>query len=241
MTADEGIVRVRGPKGEYVVLSANEPPPRPAPAPRESRLVDRGRFGIAGLRLEIEELLDHNCGAEEYDRLISMGSQAADVLLKIAASTEDCAPYCHRRPAAIAALGYFNQPAVAKFLAAVAADRAASVGDRAKAAISLGRIASPEAVRTLGELATDRDAALRRTAAKALGWAGGIEAVAHVERALRKEKDPRVRLQQAQALRLLGADTKIAEPARSAVAPRKPVKRAAPRRARVVRARRRTS
>ena len=240
MTADESIVRVRGPKGEDVVLRANEPPPRPVPAPRESRLVDRGRFGIVGLRLEIEELLDHNCGAEEYDKLILMGRGAADILMKLAGSTEDCAPYCHRRPAAIAALGYFKQPAVAKFLAAVAADRAASVGDRAKAATSLGRIASPEAVRTLGELVTDRDAALRRTVVKALGRAGGTEAVAHVERALGKEKDPRVRLQHAQALRLMGANIKIAEPARSAAAPRKPVKRVAPRR-RAVRARRRTS
>jgi HEAT repeat protein len=90
----------------------------------------------------------------------------------------------HYRPVA-SALGKIGEPAVPRLIEALS-ER--NTNTRVEVASTLARIGEPALAR-LGEALRDGDPGTRGGAALALGWIGGYEAKAGVERAIRKETD----------------------------------------------------
>jgi hypothetical protein len=196
-------IRTRTADGKEVVLRANEPRPDLEITEILSRRVEHGRLGLAGLRLQVEAVLDRSCGESPLQQLTALGPDVVTVLLKIAATKdEDYGCHCGRRLGAILALGRFKGAESADELRRLVADATEDVAVRASAAISLGRIGVSSAVAELGRLLRqDSDPVLRRAAAKGLAFSVSLEALGALEAAAASDKDARVRLQAYAALR----------------------------------------
>jgi HEAT repeats len=220
-------IRTRAADGTAVVLRANEPRPDLTVAPLPTRLLDPGGLGMAGLRLQVEAVLDRGCGEEALPRLMRLGPDVATILLKIAAvANEDYGCRCGRRLGAIAALGRFPRADSADLLRRLVADRAEDVAVRAGAAISLGRAGSVSAVAELGRiLRADPDPVMRRAAARGLAHTRSLDALGALEAAAAGDRDARVKLQAYAALRGL---EKLHGRRLSAVKAPPPPKRSAP-------------
>ncbi len=189
-------IQVRDEKGKLVKLRYNEPRPdleSPKPA---SRLVSVEKLGLVGLRIQAEWLLDQSCGEDHTAKVVALGPQVAGVLIKIAGTKESCDCSCVRRSGAVRALGYFPHAETVDFLNGILTDNSEDLGIRAQAAISLGRIGSPSCVaRLMVVLKTDGSAAMRRSAAKALGLSRSVETLGALEQAVARDRDPTVKYQ----------------------------------------------
>lgn len=200
-------IRTRTAEGRAVTLRSNDPVPA-SPEPRPSRLVPTKGLGTAGLRLEIERILDPSCGPDRADRLAALGLEAVPVLAKIAATPDDCPDCPPRRLGAIAALGLFATLEASDALTALVEDEGEDEAVQTAAAVSLGRIGSAGALaRLAGMLEGSSSRALRMAAAKGLGWSGSITATSLLQRAAAGDPDPTVRGQAAASLTAISAAT----------------------------------
>lgn len=202
--ADE-VIYVLNEQGERVTLQYNEPRPDLEVQERPSRFVEQDVLGLAGLRMQVEAILDRRCGPSPLPELLDLGPQAAQILIKIAAEHGDCEDFhCHRRGAAVTALGFFPLGRVVDYLKGLLQDRRAELDLRARSALSLGRIGSPSCIASLS-LVLDRyrSPALRRAAAKGLGMSRSLEALGSLEAAVKGDRDPSVKYQAYMSLRTL--------------------------------------
>jgi hypothetical protein len=195
-------VRVRGERGEAAVLRYNEPRPDLAVARQRSVLIDPGQFGLAGLRVQVERLLAHNCGREQTAMVVRLGPEVVPVLIKLSRSRSS--PGGPPRVGAVTALGYFPNAEVVDHLRALLDDPEEDAGLRAQALVALGRIGAPSCVARLREaLRGERSATMRRLAARALALSRSIDAADALTRSVADDPDPHVRLQAHAALRAL--------------------------------------
>jgi hypothetical protein len=188
--------RVRDNEGKTITLKWNEPRPDLAVRAIASLRVTRAGLGLAGVRLEAEEILQSGCGERQViNRLRRLGSEVAGVLVKIAASGAACSCGAACAQAAIGALGYFPTAAAADCLRRIADDARADLGARAKALTALGQIGAPSGVDYLRRVLTHgRDPELRRAAARGLGHSGSVDAIEALTTAV--EKDSNLLVQQ---------------------------------------------
>lgn len=197
-------IKVRDRKGEFTVLRYNEPRPDMDVRKIESRLVATEKLGVAGLRLQAEQILDQSCGRDHTAKVVALGPEVAPVLIKMARSKEPCNCACVRQSGALRALGYFAQADVADFLKGVVSDQSEEIQLRAQAAISLGRIGSSSCVAHLQQvLQKDKSITLRRVAAKALGLSKSLEAISALTQAVEKDKAPAIKAQAYASLRFI--------------------------------------
>lgn len=195
-------VRARGEHGEAAVLRYNEPRPDLVVARRRSVLVDAGRLGVAGLRVQVERLLAHNCGRERTAMVVRLGPQVVPVLVKLARSRSW--PGGPPRVGAVTALGYFRDVFAADFLGELLDDPTEDLGVRAQALIGLGRIGSPSCVARLRTaLRQERVPAMRRLAARALALSRSLDAVDALVESAERDRDRGVRAQAYASLRAL--------------------------------------
>lgn len=178
-----GEIRVRGDDGKWKTLKWNEP--RPALQSRPSRMVEPQRLGLAGVRLRAEAILAKNCGPDEIDALRELGPEVRQVLIKMAARTDDCEPYCQQRVAAVSAIGELGVGEAQETLRNLAADPNEQEAVRTQSILALGRIGSDAAIDYLAHVAeTYKSPTIRATAVAGLGMSGNLRAVKPLVRAL---------------------------------------------------------
>jgi hypothetical protein len=168
-------------------------PPELPSGPSSSRL-PRERLGLAGLRLDIEELLRSSCGPEIEAKILAMGERAGPVLVKIA-NAKSCCECCGGvRSGAIALLSQTAHPDAVPTLLGILGDESEEASVRCQAMLSLGRTGSKSGIgRLLEILRTAADPLLRQAAARSLGESCLLEALPGLELAARTDRDSKVR------------------------------------------------
>src|SRR5687768_12630389 len=156
--------------------------PSELPSGPSSTRLPRGRLGLAGLRLDIEELLRSSCGPEVEAKVLAMGEKTGPVLVKIANSRSCCECCGGVRSGAIALLGRTAHPDAVPALLAIVGDESEDVSLRCQAMLSVARTGSKSVIGILFEiLRTASDPLLRQVAARSLGESCLLEALPALE------------------------------------------------------------